>query len=435
MSFPCYEHYKESGVEWLGTIPGHWETRRLRFLVEIKKRIVGELGPDILSITQQGIRVRDAESNDGQVSMDYSKYQIVERGDFAMNHMDLLTGYVDISKFHGVTSPDYRVFSTRPGGGSDERFLLYLFQNAYKRKIFFAFGQGSSQLGRWRLPTEAFTDFLVPLPPLREQSSIVRFLASETAKIDALIEEQRRLIELLKEKRQAVISHAVTKGLNPQTECMDTGIDWIGQTPSHWKIGKCGFYISILSGFAFPSEKFSDNECDVKLLRGINVGVGVIRWDEAVYWPRTTNDELDRYEMRTGDIVLGMDRPIIGSGVRVAMVRDSDLPCLLLQRVARITAQRGLLAEYLLALLSSEMFFAHFSPETTGVSVPHISPEQISNFTILIPPIEEQRKIVTFLAAEKRDTYLNISKDVTRVMNRHKALYRSWGIACAGTQV
>ena len=124
MSFPRYEQYKNSGADWLGYVPDHWETRRLRFVVEIKKRIVGELGPDILSITQQGIRVRDIESNDGQVSMDYSKYQTVEPGDFAMNHMDLLTGYVDISAVSGVTSPDYRVFSTRRDCGCDDRYLL-----------------------------------------------------------------------------------------------------------------------------------------------------------------------------------------------------------------------------------------------------------------------------------------------------------------------
>ena len=113
MSLPRYPNYKDSGVEWLGEVPGHWEVRKARWLCEIKKRISGELGYDVLSITQQGIRVRDLESNDGQLSMDYSKYQFVEVGDFAMNHMDLLTGYVDIASIRGVTSPDYRVFSIR----------------------------------------------------------------------------------------------------------------------------------------------------------------------------------------------------------------------------------------------------------------------------------------------------------------------------------
>jgi type I restriction enzyme S subunit len=104
MRVSLYERYKKSGVHWLGDVPDHWHTKRLRRLFEIKKRIVGTVGFDVLSITQQGLKVKDTESNDGQISSDYSKYQLVERGDFAMNHMDLLTGYVDIARSSGVTS-------------------------------------------------------------------------------------------------------------------------------------------------------------------------------------------------------------------------------------------------------------------------------------------------------------------------------------------
>eukprot|EP00487_Bulimina_marginata_P011247 TRINITY_DN677_c0_g1_i2.p1 TRINITY_DN677_c0_g1~~TRINITY_DN677_c0_g1_i2.p1 ORF type:complete len:138 (+),score=39.38 TRINITY_DN677_c0_g1_i2:229-642(+) len=107
--YQAYPEYKESNIDWMETIPEHWEIIRLKYIFSIKKRIAGMLGLDILSVTQRGVKVKDIESGDGQLSMDYSKYQRVEVGDFAMNHMDLLTGYVDLSKFDGVTSPDYRV--------------------------------------------------------------------------------------------------------------------------------------------------------------------------------------------------------------------------------------------------------------------------------------------------------------------------------------
>lgn len=248
MSFPCYPAYKDSGVEWLGVVPEHWEVRRVRRIFEIKKRIAGEPGFDILSITQQGIKVRDPESNDGQVSMDYSKYQIVEPGDFAMNHMDLLTGYVDISRRYGVTSPDYRVFSIAEPLFSDPGYLLYIFQMGYKQKILYAFGQGSSQLGRWRLPTEGFQEWSIPFPSREEQVLISTFLDRETAKIDALIAEQQRLIELLQEKRQAVISHAVTKGLNPTASMKDSGVEWLGQVPEHWEVVPLKRIVAMQSG-------------------------------------------------------------------------------------------------------------------------------------------------------------------------------------------
>ncbi len=170
--------------------------------------------------------------------------------------------------------------------------------------------------------------------------------------------------------------------------------------PVHWRVGKCGFYLTILSGFAFPSSGFSEDETNTKLLRGINVGVSRLKWDETVYWQRAADDGLDIYEMRVGDLVIGMDRPLIAEGIRMAKVKESDLPCMLLQRVASLKKGNQLNADYLLALLSSEMFVAHFAPETTGVSVPHISPEQIYNFVIPVPPIGEQDKIADFIFTE-----------------------------------
>src|ERR1700722_19838202 len=147
MSLPQYKRYQQSGADWLGIIPDHWSAVRVKTVFEIRKRIAGELGHDVLSVTQQGLKIRNTDSNDGQLSMDYSKYQLVEPDDFVMNHMDLLTGYVDVSKFHGVTSPDYRVFTARKKDVS-LKFFLYLFQNGYQQKIFYAFGQGASGLGR-----------------------------------------------------------------------------------------------------------------------------------------------------------------------------------------------------------------------------------------------------------------------------------------------
>ena len=397
MSFPRYEKYRDSGVEWLGKVPAHWRVVRVRWLCEIKKRIVGELGFDVLSITQKGIRIKDTESNDGQISMDYSKYQLVEVGDFAMNHMDLLTGFVDRSSVVGVTSPDYRVFSIRDTSVSDDGFVLYLFQNGYINRVFFPFGQGSSQLGRWRLPTEQFNDFWLPVPPLGEQHAIAAFLDHETAKIDALVEEQKRLLKLLKEKRQAVISHAVTKGLNPNAPMKNSGVEWLGEVPAHWRVGRCGFHISVLSGFAFPSTGFTQDESSTRLLRGINVGVSRLKWNEVAYWQRIDGDGLDIYELKVGDLVIGMDRPLIAGGVRVAKVTAADVPCLLLQRVASIETRQSLNSDYLHCLLSSDMFVAHFHPETTGVSVPHISPEQIGRFVIPVPPVEEQEAVARFV--------------------------------------
>ena len=121
-----YSEYKDSGVQWIGEIPSHWMTTQFQRLYQIKKDIAGKLGFDVLSVTQSGIKIKDVDSNQGQIAMDYSKYQLVDVDDFIMNHMDLITGYIDQSQFSGVTSPDYRVFKKNKEQIFD-RYYLYIF--------------------------------------------------------------------------------------------------------------------------------------------------------------------------------------------------------------------------------------------------------------------------------------------------------------------
>jgi type I restriction enzyme S subunit len=198
-----------SSVEWLGEVPKHWKIKRFKNLFKIKKRIAGKLGYNVLSITQKGIIVKNTESGDGQLSMDYSKYQIVHEGDYAMNHMDLLTGFVDISKYKGVTSPDYRVFTLEDKNSLPE-YYLYFLQMGYLNKMFFPFGQGAAHMGRWRLPTEAFNEFLAPFPPKKEQKEIINFININLEKINALEKKVAKAIGHMKERRTALISAAVT---------------------------------------------------------------------------------------------------------------------------------------------------------------------------------------------------------------------------------
>lgn len=200
---------KDSGVEWIGDIPIGWDFVKLKQLFYINKRISGELGYDVLSVTQRGLKVKDLENNKGQHSMDYSKYQFVYENDFVMNHMDLITGYVDLSKQLGVTSPDYRVF-TKSNEKVHNQYYLYIFQMCYIRKIFYGLGRGVSNLGRWRLPSIEFLNMYLPFPSLSEQRKIVDYLVEQTGLIDKTISTEEKRIELLKEYRQSLISEVLT---------------------------------------------------------------------------------------------------------------------------------------------------------------------------------------------------------------------------------
>lgn len=201
---------KDSEIEWIGDVPKSWGLTKLNNLFEIKKIISGELGFDVLSVTQNGLKVKNIENNSGQMSADYSKYQIVEKEDFVMNHMDLLTGWIDRSEFDGVTSPDYRVFKEKDRLGLVGKYYLYVFQICYLNKIFYGLGQGVSNLGRWRLQTDKFLNFYLPLPSTEEQQQIVDFLDEKTSKIDSLIKDKEQIIKEYEEYKKSLIYEYVT---------------------------------------------------------------------------------------------------------------------------------------------------------------------------------------------------------------------------------
>jgi type I restriction enzyme S subunit len=201
---------RDSGIDWIGEIPEHWEQHQFRRIFEMKKIIAGTLGYDVLSVTQDGIKVIDLTKNEGQIAQDYSKYQLVDVDDYVMNHMDLLTGYVDCSRQNGVTSPDYRVFRAIDKSKISLAYYLKIFQTCYKEKIFYHLGQGVSGMGRWRLPAEQLKLFVLPMPPLSEQQQIASYLDNKCSEIDSLIALKQAKIEELKEYKKSVIYEYVT---------------------------------------------------------------------------------------------------------------------------------------------------------------------------------------------------------------------------------
>lgn len=196
--------------EGLGAIPTHWKYERIKYLFTIRKRIAGEEGYTVLSITQHGIVPKDIDSNKGQIAADYSDYQLVYAGDFAMNHMDLLTGWVDISNYDGVTSPDYRVFTINDETRNDKRYFKYLLQMCYFNRIFYRLGAGISGMGRWRLQAPAFNNFKFPVPPLAEQAEIANYIDHVSETIDTAVSQHNQLISKLQEYKQSLIYNAVT---------------------------------------------------------------------------------------------------------------------------------------------------------------------------------------------------------------------------------
>lgn len=433
MSLRRYQNYKESGFTPLGNLPAHWGTRRLKQICDVfpsnvdKKSYDGETPISLCNYVDvyynekitNAISFMPATASGEQIST-----LTLRAGDTIITKDSETADDIAIAAYVPSDLPGvlcgYHLAIVRPKPGQNGLYVKRLFDSQYLRSCFAVLAKGLTRVG---LSRYAVDNVVVPVPPPDEQSAIADFLERETSKIDALIAEQEELLALLAEKRQATISHAITQGLDADAPTRDSGVSWLGKVPEHWKVGKCGFYMKIISGFAFSSAGFVRDEQAVKLLRGINVGVGQLRWDETVYWKRTPGDGLEAYELRAGDLVIGMDRPLISDGMRVATVTEGDLPCLLLQRVACLRPTGSVLPTYVRYLLSSPMFVAHFSPNTTGVSVPHISPGQIANFVIPVPPVNEQQCIVGFLEAElsKLDRLKVASEEAITLLNERRS--------------
>ena len=201
---------KDSGSVWFGSIPINWEMKRLKYVFHIQKDIAGEEGHTVLSITQRGIIPKDFSNNEGQFANSYANYQLVHKGDFAMNHMDLLTGWVDISKYEGVTSPDYRVFVLKDKNGMCPEYYLYMMQMCYSARIFYGLGQGVSGMGRWRLQADKFLNFHIPIPPYDEQKIIADYITDKVNHIEVEIDKRNKLVEKYQEYKKSLIYEVVT---------------------------------------------------------------------------------------------------------------------------------------------------------------------------------------------------------------------------------
>lgn len=235
--FSPYPEYKDSGECWIGDIPIDWKILRGKFLFrEISER--SECGEEtLLSVSEYyGVKPRGEVVEEGQFlsrAESLEGYKKCQVDDLVMNIMLAWKRGLGVSRFDGIVSPAYSVF--RFSKEADPDYMHYLLRTDIYTGHFKTRSTGVID-SRLRLYPESFFDTAIVVPRLSEQTQIAKFLEHETAKIDRLIEKQEELIRLLKEKRQAVISHAVTKGLNPPAPLKDSGIEWLGHVPTHWDV-------------------------------------------------------------------------------------------------------------------------------------------------------------------------------------------------------
>ena len=260
MEFKQYPSYKNSGVEWLGDVPKHWESNRLKkYLIERNEKNSPIKTDNLLSVTMyQGvIPVSEKQGNGGNKPKEnLENYKISYPNDIVLNSMNVIVGSVGLNKYTGLISPAYYALYNR-NKNNNIKFFSYIFHNPFFQKGLFGLGNGimykESEDGklntiRLKIPMEKLNQVVLPCPSISEQNQIISFLDTETTRIDNLISKQEKLIELLEEQRKSIISHAVTKGLNPNAPMKDSGVEWLGEVPNDWNFSRLDAVSKIVRG-------------------------------------------------------------------------------------------------------------------------------------------------------------------------------------------
>ena len=239
MQFKQYPSYKNSGVEWLGDVPEHWQQKPIWSLFKRIKRTNFPTERLLSVYRDYGVIPKDSrDDNHNRASEDLTPYQLVCANDLVINKMKAWQGSIAISELRGIVSPAYYIY--QPKAEYHSKYIHFLIRSAYYIQSYKNYSKGI-RVNQWDLESEAFTHIDLLLPSLDEQEKIVAFLDTETARIDTLIAKQEKLIELLEEQRKSIISHAVTKGLNPNAPMKDSGVEWLGEVPEDWEVKRFGY--------------------------------------------------------------------------------------------------------------------------------------------------------------------------------------------------
>lgn len=400
MSLLRYRRYKSTGIDWLGEVPEHWQNQTLsaRFSIELGKmldesRITGRhLLPYLRNVDVQW----DTINFEGLPQMDITD---AERRRYTIQNGDLLvceggqSGRAAIvANTPGVIGFQKALHRLRPRDHSeDPKFMYYTLAWASATGVFSV--GGSSTIAH--LTGEQLRRYRFPKPPLEEQLTISAFLDRETAKLDALVAEQQRLIELLKEKRRAVISHTVMKGLKPAAPMKDSGIAWLGQVPAHWDIKRLGAVSDLIQTGPFGSQLHSEDyiEDATPVINPSNIRDGQIIPDLACTVGSIIAERLNHHRLKEGDIVFAR-RGEMGRCARVS-AKEAGWLCGTGSITVRLNGSA--ISEFVSIYLGTPFVRDLLRLESVGSTMDNLNTSILSRIPIPVPPADEQAKIAAFL--------------------------------------
>jgi len=387
MSFQMYSSYKDADFVGLDQVPSHWDILRFKQVFEeINERsATGE--EELLSVSEYyGVKPRSQKIEEGEHlsrADSLEGYKLCNEGDLVMNIMLAWKRGLGVTDYRGIVSPAYAVF--RLVRDALPYYYHYLLRSDEYIGYFKTFSSGVID-SRLRLYPEVFGRLTAIVPPVDEQTQIARFLDHETAKVDALIREQERLIELLQEKRQAVISHAVTKGLDPDVPMKDSGVEWLGEVPAHWTIRK-GSYIGRLFGSDPVPESMVLEEGRIPFLKVASLSASNI---DVASWDWFVSSEYQGALRPAKNFIVFPKR---GAAIFLNKVNVVNRKAVIDPNLMGWEISGGHVTEFYAHVLKCRGL-----SELADVStVPQINNKHVAPEMFPVPPVEEQRGIVRYL--------------------------------------
>ncbi len=413
-----YPAYRDSGVEWLGEVPGHWRVVQLKHVCKFftgwtpptgdSEAYVGEnLWANISDLGQPVIYDTVKRLSDAAIAR--HGIQSCPAGSLLFS-FKLSIGQVSFAGQEMYTNEAIATFPPSPN--IDLTFAFYAFPEMVVRNA------SENIYGAKMLNQFLINSAILLVPPLPEQTAIAAFLDLETAKIDGLVAEQRRLIDLLREKRQAMISHAVTKGLNPATPLKPSGIDWLGDVPSHWTAPLSFKRVAdrVVVGIA-EAAAYAYVEVGVPILRSMNVRAGRIIGDLLYLDPAYSTDR-DSKVLYAGDLITVRTGH---AGVTAVIPQNLDgCQCF---TMLITTLKAGMSPQYFCYWMNSLHAVYYFGLEAWGSAQPNISVPILQDIPVFAPPIEEQIAIALFLdeTTAKLDTLTITAESAIALLEERRA--------------
>lgn len=400
-----YSAYKDSGVEWVGGVPSDWGVAPLFAVAsERNESNKGMVEDNLLSLSYGSIVKKDINTNDGLLPESFETYQIVRPGDIIFRLTDLQNDKrslrTAVVSTKGIITSAYVAVSPK---SIEPRYFNYLLRAYDVQKVFYSMGGGMRQSMKF----EDLRRMPILVPGKDEQEIICEMLDRETVRIDGLVSKKTTFIELLREKRHALITRAVTQGLDPTVKMKDSGVEWLGEVPEHWEMKRLKFIATVQTGIAKGKDNTGKQTIQVPYLRVANVQDGYLDLED-VATIEIPGEDLPRYLLQRGDVLMneGGDFDKLGRG----HVWEGEIdPCIHQNHVFAVRPTK-VLSNWLNTFTSSnvaQFYFMGRSKQSTNLA--SISSSNLMELSVPLPPEAEQVETLKVLNEKitRLDTLIN----------------------------